>query len=115
MDYRAYELTQLQPPHLLSIYVQDADEAARVLREHKFSEGSRGRVAIMPRIGLFENETQRVYLDCIAYGGRSLLDAIAIDILHGEKLDPHVRGVFRAEDVLKVSGELASQPRTRSG
>ncbi len=114
LDYRAYELTQLQLPHLFSIYVEDTDQAARMLRKHKFSEGTRGRVAIMQRTGAFENEIQRVYLDCIAYGGRSLLDAIAIEILHGEKLDPRVRGVFKAEDVLKVREELASQSGTRS-
>jgi len=114
LDYRAYELTRLQLPHLFSIYVDDADEAARMLRKHKFSEGRRGRVAIMPGIGSLENEIQRVYLDCIAYGGRSLLDAIAIEILHAETLDPHVRGIFRTEDVLKVRDELASQSGTRS-
>ncbi len=114
LDYRAYELTQLQSPHLLFIYVGDADQAARALRKHKFWEGTRGRIAILPSIGSFENEIQRVYLDCIAYGGRSLLDAIAIEILHGENLDPHVRGIFRAEDVLKVREDLAPQPQTRS-
>ncbi len=114
LDYRAYELTGLQVPHLFSIYVENVDQAARTLREHRFSEGRRGRVAIMPRIGKLEGEIQRAYLDCIAYGGRSLLDAIAIEILHGETLDPHVRGTFKAEDVLKVRDELVPQSGARS-
>ena len=114
LDYRAYELTKLQSPRLLFIYVDDVDQAARTLREHKFSEGTQGRVVIIPRIGVFRNEIQRVYLDCIAYGGRSLLDAIAIEIVHNESLDPHVRRIFKAEDVLKVRDELGAQSGTRS-
>lgn len=114
LDYRAYEITKFQSPHLFSIYVGDSDKAANRLKDCKFSEGTKGRVAVMPRIGDFRNEIQRVYLDCIAYGGRSLLDAIAIEILHNEDLDPNVRGTFKAEDVLKVREELAGQSGTRS-
>ncbi len=114
LDYRAYELTKLQSPHLFFIYVDNPDQSAVVLRTHRFSEGRQGRVVIMPRIGEFRNEIQRVYLDCIAYGGRSLLDALAIEILHDESLDPSIRGTFKTEDVLKVREELGTQSRTRS-
>ncbi len=114
LDYRAYELTKLQSPHLFFIYVENPNRAAKMLRKHKFSEGTEGRVVIIPRIGAFGNEIQRVYLDCIAYGGRSLLDAIAIEILHNESLDPNIRGAFKTEDVLKVRDELAAQSGTRS-
>ncbi len=114
LDYRAYELTQLQSPHLFAIYVDNVEEATRTLRRYGFSEGTRGRIAIMPRTGTFDNEIQRVYLDCIAYGERSLLDAIAIDILHSKQLDPQVRGNFKAEDIVKVNDELVAQSRARS-
>jgi hypothetical protein len=116
LDYRAYELTGFQKPHLLFLYLEDLDSAVAVLRQHKFWEGTRGRVALLPHVEFFQNELQRVYLDCVAYGGRSTLDAIAIEILYREKLDPEVRGVFRSEDVLKVKEELASRELgTRSG
>ena len=114
LDYRAYEITRLQSPHLFFIYVDKADQAANTLKESKFSEGTKGRVVIIPRIGEFRNEIQRVYLDCIAYGGRSLLDAIAIEILLNEDLDHNIRGTFKAEEVLKVREELDAQSRTRS-
>jgi hypothetical protein len=115
LDYRAYELTGLQEPYSLFLYVDDMDSAASVLREHGFWKGSRGRVALLPRVGPFRNDLQRVYLDCLAYGGRSTLDAIAIEILYGEELDPKVRGVFRSDDVLKVRDELSLlEPRARS-
>jgi hypothetical protein len=114
LDYRAYEITKLQSPHLFFIYVENPDQAASMLKECKFSEGTKGRVVIMPRTGEFRSEIQRVYLDCIAYGGRSLLDAIAIEILHNEDLDPNIRGTFKTEDVLKVREELDAQSRTRS-
>jgi len=112
LDYRAYELTQLQAPHLFSIYVDNTAMAAKMLKAKGFSEGTRGRVAVLPQTGRIENEIQRVYLDCIAYGGRSMLDAIALEVLHSEELDLHVRGSFKAEDVLKVREELAAQPKT---
>ncbi len=108
LDYRAYELTGLQDPHTFFLYVEDIEKAAATLRDHKFSEGTRGRVALIPRVGSFQNEIQRTYLDSVAYGGRSSLDAIAIELLHGEMLDPKIRGVFRSEDILKVREELDS-------
>src|SRR5436309_14079231 len=114
LDYRAYEITQLQSPHLFFIYVDKPDKAANMLKECKFSEGTKGRVVIIPRTGEFGSEIQRVYLDCIAYGGRSLLAAIAIETLHNEDLDHNIRGTFKAEDVLKVREELVAQSRTRS-
>ncbi|MDG6941425.1 MAG: hypothetical protein JRN34_00665 [Nitrososphaerota archaeon] len=108
LDYRAYDLTRLQEPHSLFVYVNNLDSAAEILREHGFWEGTRGRVVLLPQVGSPQNEIQRVYLDCLAYGGRSTLDAIAIEMLHGEHLDPRVKGVFKSEDVLKVKEELAS-------
>lgn len=116
LDYRAYELTGLQVPHMFFMYSWDVDQAASTLRKRGFWEGKRGRVAILPRIGSFQNELHRVYLDCIAYGGRSVLDAIAIQLVRGAELDLKIRGLFRAEDVLKVRDELSSrEPRARSG
>jgi hypothetical protein len=104
LDYRAYELTGLQTPHRLFIYVEDSDHAAKVLRDNRFSEGKRGRVAILQKDGDFQNEIQRVYFDCLASGGRDLLDAIAIELLYEGRLS--VKGEFPAELVMKVKEEL---------
>jgi hypothetical protein len=115
LDFRAFELTGLQSPHSLFMYVDNPDSAAVSLRERGFWEGKRGKVVLLPQVGPLQNEIQRVYLDCVAYGGRSTLDAIAIEILHGADLGPGVRGVFRSEDVLKVKEELeSSEPGTGS-
>src|SRR5207302_5788368 len=114
LDYRAYEIKRLQSTHILFIYVDKHENAENMLKECKFSEGTKGRVVILPRTGGFGSEIQRVYLDCIAYGGRSLLDAIAIEILHNEDLDHNIRGTFKAEGVMKVREELDGQSRTRS-
>jgi hypothetical protein len=107
LDYRAYELTKLQTPHTFFVYVSDQNRVAELLRSKGFSEGSKGRVAILPR-GQderdFENEIQRVHLDCLAFGGRSTLDAIAIELLYGDRLS--VRGEFPVDIVLKVREEL---------
>ncbi|MEM3671450.1 MAG: hypothetical protein QW767_06890, partial [Thermoprotei archaeon] len=105
LDYRAYELTQFQTPRNFFIYVEDPDEQVKSLRSAGFSEGSKGRVAVMPKEdGDFENEVQRVYLDCLAFGGRSTLDAIAIELLYGDQLA--VRGEFPVDLVLKVRDDL---------
>ncbi len=106
LDYRAYELTRFQTPHTFFVYAEDPDQQAKSLRSAGFSEGSKGRVAILPKEddGGFENEIQRVYLDCLAFGGRSTLDAIAIELLHGDQLS--VRGEFATDLVLKVREDL---------
>jgi len=106
LDYRAYELTRFQMPRTFFVYAEDPDQQAKSLRSAGFSEGSKGRVAILPKDedGGFENEIQRVYLDCLAFGGRSTLDAIAIELLHGDRLS--VRGEFPTDLVLKVREDL---------
>jgi hypothetical protein len=58
-------------------------------------------------IGDFSNEIERVYLDCIAKGGRSIQDAIAIQLLHGDQLTS--KGIFPAEYVLKVQEDLPTK------
>jgi hypothetical protein len=105
LDYRAYELTHFQSPQAFAIYVENQEAAANKLKSEGFSEGRKGRVAILPMEGPgFENETQRVYLDCLANGGRSTLDAIAIELLHGHQFS--VKGEFPAELVVKVREDL---------
>lgn len=105
LDYRAYELTRYQTPHTYYLYVDDVDQVAGELKEHGFSEGRAGRVVIMKKSGSFDDEIQRVYLDCLAAGGRSVLDAIAIELLYGDRLT--VKGEFQADLVAKVKEDLS--------
>jgi len=84
--------------------VDDVDGAAGFLRENGFNQGKRGHVVVLPKIGKFENEIERVYLDCVANGGRSILDAIAIDLMYGDQLT--TRANFIIQDVKKVQEEL---------
>jgi hypothetical protein len=107
LDYKAWELTKFQYPSELCMYVEDIDKTASFLRENKFKEGQRGRVVILPMIGEFGNEIERIYLDCIAKGGRSIQDAIAIELLHGNHLIS--RGSFPVEYVLKVQEDLPNE------
>jgi hypothetical protein len=111
LDYRAYELTKLQAPRTFFIYVAEPHRAVKILASMGFSEGEGGRVAVLPRErecgGCLKNEIQRVYLDCLAYGGRNTLDAIAIELLYGDKLT--VRGEFPVDLVLKVREELSGR------
>ena len=104
LDYRAYQLTQVQTPHTFFIYVDNPDQVAEELKKRGFSEGRKGRVAILPKEGEFKNEIQIVYLDCLAYGGRSILDAIAIELLYKNQLE--TKGEFPIELVDKVKEEL---------
>jgi hypothetical protein len=106
LDYRSYELTGLQTPEKLFLYVSDQDLAANALKRADFSEGPRGKIAILPRIGDFfdNNEIQRVYLDSLAAGGRNLLDAVAIELRYPEKLQ--IKGLFQVDLVEKVREDL---------
>ena len=51
-----------------------------------------------------KNIIEQVYLDCIAKGGRNILDAIAIELKHGDKLN--IKGKFAIDDVLKVQDDM---------
>jgi len=112
LDYKAYELTHYQSPSKLFIYVDNLDNASTVLKNYGFSEGTKGSVVLLPRIGDFSNEIQRVYLDCIAYGGRSTYDAIAIELLYGDKLK--TKGVFPVELISKVKEDMPRVPTIES-
>jgi hypothetical protein len=109
LDYRAYELTKFQTPLDLYIYVKDVDSAARLLRDNGFREGRNGRVVLLPRIGKFANEIERVYLDCIANGERSTMDAIAIELMYEDRLGTH--GLFPIQQVKKVQEDLPLSSR----
>lgn len=104
LDYRAWELTKFQYPMDLYVYVKNVGRVASYLKENGFSEGQRGHVILLPEIGDFSNEIERIYLDCIAKGGRSMLDAIAIEMLYSDQI--HVNGRFTTEDVIKVREDL---------
>jgi hypothetical protein len=104
LDYRAYELTRLQTPHQYYLYDDRVEETAQLLKRNGFSEGKAGRISITPKSGRFENEIQRVYLDCLAAGGRSTLDAIAIELRYSNRLA--VRGEFPVDLVTKVEEDL---------
>lgn len=104
LDYKAWELTKYQYPVDLYIYVKDIDRATNYLREKKFKESKKGHVIILPMQGDFTNELQRVYLDSIAKGGRSVQDAIAIELLYGDKLN--ARGRFDIESIKNVQDTL---------
>lgn len=106
LDYKAYELTKFQIPAKLYLYPDSMDNAVRILKENGFSEGTKGQVVLLPAYGDFTNYIQRVYLDCIANSGRSILDAIAIEILHPDQLS--IRARFPVELIEKVREEMPS-------
>lgn len=104
LDYAAWELTRYQTPQDLFIYVKDVETATKFLVDSGFSEGKNGRIILLPKTGSFANMIERVYLDCIASGGRSTLDAVAIELLYKNKLT--VQGRFTVEQITKVLEDL---------
>jgi hypothetical protein len=104
LDYKAWELTKYQHPSHFYAYVNDIDNVSSYLKNNGFREGMRGHVILLPMIGNFTNEIERVYLDCIAIGGRGLMDAIAIELLYKKHL--RVKGKFDIELIQKVQGDL---------
>ena len=107
LDYAAWELTRYQTPLDLYLYVDDMETTVKLLKKNNFSEGKKGHIILLPKIGDFSNKIERVYLDCIARGGRNTMDAIAIEILHGDKLS--TKGQFPIEYVLKVQEDLPKE------
>lgn len=104
LDYKAWELTKYQFPSDLYVYVQDINKTVDYLKDNKFKEGKKGHIILLPMIGDFSNEIQRVYLDCIAKGGRSVLDAIAIELLYGDRLES--KGQFSIQEIKNVQENL---------
>lgn len=104
LDYAAWELTKFQTPQDLFIYVEDLDDASAFLIDNGFNEGENGRIILLPKTGSFTNEVERVYFDCIAKGGRSTGDAIAIELLFREQLS--TRGRFSVDEIMKVVEDL---------
>jgi len=104
LDYAVWDITKYQTPSNFYVYVNDLDAASKFLKEESgFSEGSNGRVVLLPPVGDLENKIERIYLDCIANGGRNSLDAIAIELQHGDQLT--TRAHFPIEYVKKVQEE----------
>lgn len=107
LDFRAWSLTRFQFPNDLYVYVDDIESGTEFLKDSGFSKGDRGHVILLPKIGSFENEVERTYLDCIANGGRSILDAVALQLIYPEKIT--VKGRFPVEVVAKVQEDMPSE------
>ncbi|MEM3161235.1 MAG: hypothetical protein QXJ74_10685 [Nitrososphaera sp.] len=110
LDYKAWELTEFQYPMDFYVYTNDIDKLAIHLKNNQFKEGKKGHIVLLPMIGNFTNMLQRVYFDCIAKGGRSLQDAIAIELLHGDKFD--IKGAFPIDLIQKVQSDLPVRSTT---
>lgn len=113
LDFKAWKLTKYQYPLNLYIYVNDIDSAVNLLKNNKFNERRRKRIGgreaniiLLPPIGDFTNEIQRVYFDSIANGGRSINDAIAIELLYGNKLE--YKGNFDKNEIESVRENLSA-------
>ncbi len=104
LDHRAHELTRFQTPLDLHVYVDNVEDVSKLLKSHGFREGKRGSVVLLPKIGSFENLIERVFLDCVANGGRSFLDAAAIMLTHKDVVKIRVR--FAGDTIWKVQEDL---------
>ncbi|KEQ56392.1 hypothetical protein SCCGRSA3_01043 [Marine Group I thaumarchaeote SCGC RSA3] len=107
LDHKAHELTKYQTPLDLYVYVDDVEKVSKLLKNHGFREGKRGNVVLLPKVGSFENQIERVFLDCIANGGRSFLDAAAIMLTHKDMIKTRAR--FAGDTILKVQEDLPTE------
>jgi hypothetical protein len=104
LDYRAWDVTKFQTPLDLYVYVTDIEKTAKFLKDNDFNEGTKGHVVLLQKQPNIKNDIEQVYLDCIAKGGRSILDAIAIELKYGEQFD--IKGRFDIQDILKVQDDM---------
>jgi hypothetical protein len=104
LDYSAHKMTNFQSAQDLYLYVDDVEKTVQFLKNNNFREGTKGSVVILPKIGSFENLTERVFLDCIAKGGRSMMDAIAIQLKYKDEIN--IKARFTTDMLLKVQEDL---------
>jgi len=104
LDYKAWELTKYQYPSDLYVYVNDIEKTSTFLKTQGFSEGTRGHIVLLQKQLDTKDSIEQVYFDCIAKGGRSVLDAIAIELKYGDQLS--VKRRFNIEDILKVQDDI---------
>lgn len=104
LDYSAHKMTNFQSVQDLYLYVDDIEETVQFLKNNNFREGTKGSIVILPKIGSFENLTERVFLDCIAKGGRSMMDAIAIQLKYKDEIN--IKARFTTDMLLKVQEDL---------
>jgi len=104
LDYSAHKMTKFQSAQDLYVYVDDVEKTVQFLRKNNFREGTKGSIVILPKIGSFKNLTERVFLDCVAKGGRSMMDAIAIQLKHRDKIT--IKARFTTDMLLKVQEDL---------
>lgn len=104
LDYSAHKMTNFQSVQDLYLYVDDIEETVQFLKNNNFREGTKGSIVILPKIGSFENLIERVFLDCIAKGGRSMMDAIAIQLKYKDEINTQAR--FTTDMLLKVQEDL---------
>lgn len=105
LDYSVHEITKYQTPLTLYVYVDDVQKTADFLKKYNFSEGKRGNIVLLPKIGTFDNKIERIFQDCVAHGGRSFLDAAALLLTNQDKIKTRVR--FTADMLLKVQEDMA--------
>lgn len=108
LDYSAYKMTKFQSAQDLYVYVDDIEKTTQFLKINNFREGKKGSIIILPKIGSFENTKERIFLDCVAKGGRSMMDAIAIQLKYQDKISTKAR--FTIEMLLKVQDDLQIEP-----
>ena len=109
LDYPLARLTGYQTAWDYHVCVDDQEAFVSLLEENGFREDDLGRVVVMPKIGKFDNEKERLVLDCLADGGRSYCDAIALLMLHIKSSPVHA--TFSTNEINDV---LRNLPDTRA-
>ena len=105
LDYPLARLTGYQSAWWYYACVDDPRAFASFLESNGFREDRMGRVVVVPKIGAFNDEKARLFLDCLADGGRSYCDAIALLV---SKIDaPPAGAAFIANDVHDVLRHFA--------
>ena len=100
LDYPLAELVGYQSAWHYFVCVDDPDAFASFLAGRGFKGGRAGRVVVLPKMGSFKDRIGRLFLDCLADGGRSIGNAIALSMMHGGSLD--MQAVFSKGEVDSV-------------
>ena len=106
LDYKAWELTNYQTPAMLCAYADNMKKTCAALKKAGFEhDGKDGRICILPKNERKENAIEQVYYDSLASGGRSLLDAAALQLLYPDQIREKAK--FSKDIMNKVRDELS--------
>ena len=105
----AYELLKWDPSKLdLYVYVDDIRKVASEITQNGCKKGDTASIYLMQKEEELKNPFERVYMDCIAKGGRDLIAAAYLEIHFPKKIGNPLLSREFVKEVRETSPKVIS-------